>query len=125
MTGFVIMTIITVAFGALLFYSMFKSVDDNSRKLTPENLKKLFGEKYIPIFPEKISRRVPITDRTLDVFKNTDGFYALSRCYGLTLTHMVYSLEADSFHVANVFLHDNNVIAVFLTDSDLLQFVEL
>lgn len=121
MTEFIIMTIVTVAFGFLLFYAIFKSVDNVADEPSDELIAKLFkDEKIALIFPEKSCENMLITENVLEKFKNTDGFYKLSEYYGLNLVRRVYSIENDAEHVANVFLYNNNIVAAFLTDTDLV-----
>ena len=123
MTAFIIMTAITLAFGCLLFYAVFKKSD--SPATPPDNgiIRKYLSVVCAPVFPEKFSHTVFVSENFLEKFKGTDGFLKLLPYRGLSLVHRIYTLENDTFHVANVFLYNNMIVAVFLSDANSLQFV--
>ena len=119
MFNFIIMTVITVMFGALLFYAIFKSTNNALQAPCNDRIRECFPDKYNLIFPEKYAENVFISVAALEKFKNTDGFYKLSEYYGLNLVRRVYTIENEDDVIANVFLYKNNIAASFLSGSDL------
>ncbi len=121
MINFIIMTSITLAFGALLFYAIFKSVDDVTQKPPDKIIEKLFKyDNYEIVFPEILTKQIFVKEEVLEKFKNTDGFYALSKYYGHSLVRYVYKVKNSENVVANVFLYCNNIVVYFVSDSKLM-----